>query len=161
MGRKKFELFKKTIKAPSYFKEHQIEVDRIDKFCADLCGMSVEWWREQMKTEHFSETFNSMAKERGLTEKQMKQAERLSGAAIAYKGYCAAKFQDENIDTQWGLADYIQYNKETDELELKWLKEKLKKMAKKVFLSDKEKKPSLLKKGIKQVKDEVLDKKKK
>lgn len=150
MSKNKFHLFKKVIKAPPYFKEHQEEIDKMDKFCADLCGFSVKWWREQMQTDHFSETILSISKEKKWTETQKKKVERLNGIASVFTLYCSAKFQNENIDSEWGKADYIQYNIKNDELELKWLREKLKRGLKQVYLDkdEKEQKKNKKKKNV-------------
>jgi len=125
---------KKSIKAPSYFKKSNEEINKIDQKIAHSLGVSVHWYREQEKksNKQFNEIVAGYADKKGWTEKDKEKMRFLLNAKDIFIRYTWHMFRWEHLDDIWGTAESLVYDEDKDEIHMKWFFPKVKSVVKKV-----------------------------
>ena len=129
-----YKKMKQTIKAPSYFKQINKDINEIDKMISNSLGVSIHWYREQEKkdTETFNEVVAEYAKKRKWTDKDKEKMRFLISAKDIFIGYSWHKFRFQHLLDAWGTAESLVYNEDKDEIQMKWFFPKVRNIVKRV-----------------------------
>ena len=145
---KPWKKIKKTLKAPSYFKETRKIIEGIEEEVSTMLGVGVHWLKQQEGKDPklFSQSINEFAERKNWSEHDRYKVKFLLNSTSVFINYAWVRFITEHINDEWGKVspDLLTYNESSDEIMMCWFISRTKKVVnkiikpiKRIFLTDK------------------------